>query len=192
MNVATSAEQSLYWLRWWAYGWSHAHPSWHLQARIGLDPELAATVGKIRYSWLSHRLDVIALPAQKPRPALLRLLQLAPESRQRALDLAVAICSGGASGPDLDETGHTWCRRMAKALQPGYWIPEGWRQYPPEEAGLLLLKAWVAEPTWRKLRLGFPRPAIEAVERITLPAMPSPRLDAVWEAVSWHVFNVTE
>ncbi|WLG88023.1 hypothetical protein [Pseudomonas cucumis] len=192
MSVGANTELSLDWLRWWAYGWSHAHPSWCLQARIGLDAELWTTVGQIRYSWLSHKLDVMALPAQKPRPALWRLLQLAPEGRQRALDLAVAICGGGESGPTLDDAGHTWCRRMAKALQPGYWMPEGWRHYPPEVAGLLLLKAWVAEPCWEKLRLGFPRTAVEAVERITLPAMPLSRLDAMWEAVSWHVFNVME
>ncbi|WP_260954409.1 hypothetical protein [Pseudomonas citri] len=192
MNVAPGTEPLLNWLRWWAHGWSDAHPSWELAARCGVDAGLFETCGKLRYSWLSHRLEVRALPAQKPHPALLRLLLLEPQGRQRALELAVVICGGSEPLSTLDDACHTWCRRMAKALQPGNWIPEGWRQYPCEEAGLLLLKAWVGQPCWEKLRLGFARGAVEAVERITMPAMPSSRLDAMWEAVSWHVSNVTE
>ncbi|MGN7738566.1 hypothetical protein ACTJKT_01015 [Pseudomonas sp. 22526] len=120
-----------------------------------------------------------------PNTNLLSLLAMDEACWSRGLILAVAVCAGSPplALPGLDPADLIWCRRLGKSLQPGFWLPDQWHEGSPFTRGLRLLRAWVGDSVWQRLRLHFARDAIEEAERVTFEGLPAPRLAALWQAI---------
>ncbi|MBV4464946.1 hypothetical protein AB7M29_004867 [Pseudomonas sp. F-14 TE3623] len=186
--------QSLYWVRWWAQGWCDTHAGWQLPAEPQLPLPMLELLRKTRGAWLDRRLGFMTSIPPPPPIALLPLLPLAPEQWQYVFNLVVTVCGGSVvRSPNLvAEPDHIWCRRLGKALQPGQWLPATWRECRAEAVGLALLRAWVGERVWGKLRLRFLRFDVEEAERMTCDTIPHVKLTALWQAVAWYVLNFTQ
>ncbi|QXI31248.1 hypothetical protein [Pseudomonas vanderleydeniana] len=190
MNTLSISEpQALAWVRWWVASGQGADTSWQL-GRASLGPEWQARL-RAAPPWVEQHLGLRAAWPEPPNPGLLPLLGLDAGQWQRVLQLAVAVCSGSQSetGLVLDEADRTWCRRLGRALQPGHWLPGHWHDGGIELQGLRLLRAWVGEPVWQRLRLGFARPMVEAAEQQAFEELPPARLNALWQAVGWYALT---
>lgn len=185
--------QSLYWVRWWAEGWRDTHASWQLPAELQLPLPMLELLRKTRGAWLDRRLGVMSSIPPPPPVTLLPLLPLAPEQWQHVFSLVVTVCGGSVvrSRNLLAKPDPLWCRRLGKALQPGHWLPATWREYRAEAVGLALLRAWVGERVWEKLRFRFLRLDVEEAERMTCDNIPQIKLAALWQAVVWYALNFT-
>lgn len=189
MNQLTvSDEQALVWVRWWVQGARQANASWCL-ARV--NSELRACLQRHEGPWLDQLLGMTSAWPPPPNANLLPLLALDDAHWSRGLTLAVAVCVGSQPLPlpGLNQADLVWCRRLGKGLQPGYWLPGQWHEGSPFTRGLRLLRAWVGDLVWQRLRLRFARDAIEEAERLTFTDLPTPRLAALWQAVGWYVIT---
>lgn len=183
-------EQALGWVRWWVQGARQADASWRL-GEAGVSPELRACLQRLGGPWLDQLLGMTSAWPPPPNANLLPLLALDDARWSRGLTLAVAVCAGNQplALAGLDPADLIWCRRLGKGLQPGCWLPDQWHEGSPFTRGLRLLRAWVGDQVWQRLRLHFVRDAIEEAERLNFEDLPAPRLAALWQAVSWYAIT---
>ncbi|SEQ35818.1 hypothetical protein SAMN05216600_105154 [Pseudomonas cuatrocienegasensis] len=148
-------------------------------------------VGQLDDALLDRRLGMTSTLPPAPDALLLPLLALSAAQWALALDLCVSVCAGSRMPrpPHLDEPTWLWCRRLGRALQPGHWLPESWDARQSQVAGLVLLRAWVGERLWQRLRITFARDAVGQAERLPLDEIPKARLCALWQAVGGYVLN---
>lgn len=193
MNAAdASRAQELMWVRWWVQLREFADPSWPL-SRIELARER-----------LPSRLLIFL--EQNPAPGMASFVvsiigfpppldpQLSPffwggkSEVRRVLTLIATICAGQGTRrrEGLHPDDEIWCRRVAKALQPGQWLPQSWQVDDDDILVLRLLRAWVGEVLWKRLRLQFCHSNIIQAERVMYEGLPTHRLSALWRAVGWH------
>ncbi|MGE7955663.1 hypothetical protein ACQKQA_03520 [Pseudomonas sp. NPDC089530] len=189
-SLKVTPQQALDWVRWWVEGARQAEASWQLGAE-GIAPGLLARLRDESGPWLDQRLGMTAAWPVPPNPGLLPLLALDSRQWQRVLRLAVAVCAGSQPqvGHGLDDAERVWCRRLGRALQPGHWLPGQWRDGSVQVQGLRLMRAWVGEPVWQRLRLRFVRALVEDAERQPFAGLPGARLTALWQAVGWYALT---
>lgn len=188
--MIASPAQALGWVRWWVEGARNADPDWRLGA-ASASPEWRAWLHRHPGAWLDQHLNMTSTPAPPPNVTLLPLLSLDATQWPRVLSLVVTVCAGNEPPDDalLEPADLIWCRRLGRALQPGRWLPPQWSDSPRDLQGLRLLRAWVGETVWQRLRLHFARPAVENAEQVLFDALPAARLSALWQAVAWYAFT---
>lgn len=177
--------QCLQWVQWWASGWLGADRSWRIEEYFS-PPErtLVETASQLHHVAFARRLGLSpGLPA-KPDPVVLQLSEWNADARSRALSLIAEIC-GKDRAVDLPEAERLWCRRVAKALVPGQWLPSEWAKGDPAVDGLRLLRCRLDEACWQRARLLFAKPMVEQVESAASESLPAAKLAALWEAVIW-------
>lgn len=177
--------ECLQWVQWWASGWLGADQSWQVEDYFSpSERALLEPASHLHHVAFARRLGLSpGLPA-KPDPVVLRLSEWNAETRSRALSLIAEIC-GKDRVVDLHEAERLWCRRVAKALLPGQWLPSEWAKGDPAVDGLRLLRCRLDGACWQRARLLFPRPMVEQVESGTPETLPAAKLAALWEAVIW-------
>ncbi|MFJ4192632.1 hypothetical protein [Pseudomonas sp. NPDC089534] len=175
-SLEVTPPQALAWVRWWVV----AGPK---------NPSASARLAQVPEAWLERCAGMDATLPAPPNPGLLPLLALDAAQWSRVLALAAAVCAGSQAAPQgLDEAGRLWCRRLGRALQPGHWLPARWRDGDSRTQGLRLLRAWVGEPVWQRLRLEF---AGTPIEDAPLEGLPHARLASLWQAVGWYALTFT-
>ena len=177
--------QCLQWVQWWASGWLGADRSWRIEEYFS-PPErtLVETASQLHHLAFARRLGLSpGLPA-KPDPVVLQLSEWNADARSRALSLIAEIC-GKDRAVELPEAERLWCRRVAKALVPGQWLPSEWAKGDPAVDGLRLLRCRLDEACWQRARLLFAKPMVEQAESAASERLPAAKLAALWEAVIW-------
>ncbi|MBT2298555.1 hypothetical protein [Pseudomonas fluorescens] len=174
-------EPALRWVDWWARG---------AKGPVGA-LAVSETVPEPLRGWLrQHPEERRAGTAMPPPPnlILLPLLALEPEQWSRLFSLVVTVCDGGhrPARPGLGPAELIWCRRLGKALQPGRWLPAITSADATDIQGLRLLRAWVGEVVWQRLRHSFARADVIDAERQPWHGLPGTRLTALWQAAAWH------
>ncbi|MBX9404943.1 hypothetical protein K5E40_04545 [Pseudomonas baetica] len=185
-----SPEQALAWVRWWVQGARRAESGWVLGEQ-GIEPRRLAFLRSHSGPWLDAHLGMSNEWPPSPNPVLLPLLSLDCTQWLRVLNLVVVVCAGSQSAEvgGLSRAELVWCRRLGKALQPGHWLPPSWSADSPEIRGLRLLRAWVGEAVWRRLRLIFDRSRVAAAEAHCFAPLPPQRLTSLWQAVGWYALT---
>ncbi|MBX8516378.1 hypothetical protein K5D69_16925 [Pseudomonas cichorii] len=189
--MKVSEPQALVWVCWWTQGWRQAHESWQLHDSAGMSASTLRLLGQVDDAMVDRYLGMTSTLPPAPDALLLPLLELDDEQWALALELCVGICAGSrVPRPDsLDEPTWLWCRRLGRALQPGHWLPEHWDARQPRVAGLSLLRAWVGDRLWPRLRVKFARDAVDQAECLSLDDIPQARLCALWQAVGGYVLS---
>ncbi|MGE8187526.1 hypothetical protein [Pseudomonas sp. NPDC086278] len=186
-----SDEQALAWVQWWVSGARVADSSWCL-GDAPVRPELWAWLQRHPSAGLDRYVGLTATLPPTPQANLLPLLRLNTAQWSRVLNLVVQVCAGNdpLRETDLDAADLIWCRRLGRALQPGRWLPAQWPGSAAHVQGLRLLRAWVGEPVWQRLRLHFDRRRIEDAECVAFDNLPASRLEALWQAVAWYAITL--
>ncbi|MGM3175393.1 serine kinase [Dickeya lacustris] len=181
------ANARLVWSRWWCYGClQQADKSW-CDGRIAeRDMALAA----LQHAALCRRLNLPATLPPAPQPALLQLAQLNARQRERVLILIASVCR--ESVYPLPEALTLWCRRLAKALRPGMWLPAALNVTPlPRQAALAILSCRFPEICGSRLQLlypcemGYPREAQQPDMASWRDSVPLGRVSALCDAIIW-------
>ncbi|WP_226499274.1 hypothetical protein [Pseudomonas sp. MWU16-30322] len=188
---AVSPEQALAWVRWWVQGARQAEADWALGEQ-NVATHCLAFLRSHSGPWLDAHLGMSAEWPATPNPVLLPLLSLDREQWRRVLNLVATVCAGSQTPqpPGLSQPELIWCRRLGKALQPGNWLPPTALADTAEIRGLRLLRAWVGESVWSRLRLTFARSRVVDAERVSFASLPGQRLTSLWQAVSWYALTV--
>lgn len=189
-SLNVTSQHALDWVIWWVEGARLAENSWHLGAE-GIPPGLLARLREEPGPRLDQYLGMSATWPPPPNLGLLPLLALDEQKWEWLLRLAVVVCSGSQrkAGHRLDDSEWLWCRRLGRALQPGHWLSEQWCDGSVQVQGLRLLRAWVGDPVWRRLRLRFNNALVADAERQPFVGLPRARLDALWQAIGWYVLT---
>lgn len=170
-------ESALRWVDWWVRGAEQAYGD------LPADSALR--------TWLREHPEERLPDTEMPPPPnliLLPLLALEPAQWSRLFSLVATVCDG-AHRParlGLGPAELIWCRRLGKALQPGRWMPVTGFADAPDIQGLRLLRAWVGETVWQRLRLSFARADVVEAERHPWHGLPATRLIALWQAAAWY------
>jgi hypothetical protein len=176
--------ECLQWVQWWASGWLRADQSWRIDEYFSpRERALVESASQLHHAAFAQRLGLPQGLPSAPDPVVLRLSEWS-DARSRALLLIAEIC-GKDRVADLHEAEILWCRRVARALLPGQWLPPEWVKGDPAVDGLRLLRCRLDEACWRRARLLFAKPMVEQVESCTPQALPAGKLATLWDAVVW-------
>ncbi|MEE3661380.1 type III secretion protein [Brenneria sp. g21c3] len=174
------------WVTWWAGGCV-------LQAAPGWDDKHGFTPATRRLELFIHANPAAVcrcfdLPMQippEPQPSLMRIGELNVGQRTQILHLMAAVCLPSRHRREISAERQIWCRRLAKALRPGLWLPDCCT-FAHETDALMLLRARYGEACWPRLRLLYPRGLVERVADFKHP-LPAGRLNALCDALIWKV-----
>ncbi|PAU60069.1 hypothetical protein [Pseudomonas indica] len=173
------------WAQWWATGWTGADESWGVEACFApWERSMIEYAAPLHHGAFARRLGLSQDLPSHPDPVVLRLIDETVEARLHAL-LLVAEIFGKGRVVDLPDAEAQWCRRIARALLPGSWVPPEWAGDEPRVAGLRSLYGRLDAACWKRARLLFPRPLVEQVESCEPAPLPAAKLAALWDAVIW-------
>lgn len=177
--------ECLQWVQWWTSGWLRADESWRIDEHFSpREWALVGSASQLHHAAFAERLGLPQGLPSKPDPVVLRLSEWSAEARSRALLLIAEIC-GKDRAADLHEAEILWCRRVAKALLPGQWLPPEWSKGDPGVDGLRLLHCRLDGACWPRARLLFAKQMVEQVESCTPETLPVAKLATLWDAVIW-------
>lgn len=190
-NAIACNDQELRWVQWWAEAERHADFSWRITEKaLATTPLPASLLAFLEQAPQPLNLFASSLGYPPQFDARMWPLTLMGGCQlQQFLALATTICVGPASHakeqlPALDLI---WCQRVSKALRPELWLPSSWQIEESQAHTLGLLRAWVGEAIWKRLRLQFPRPCILQAELIVYEGLPASRLSTLWQALGWYI-----
>lgn len=151
------------------------HPGWQT---VLLSTQGLERVARSQHGALLSRLGITPCQPPEPVPVMVQWLSLSAEQRQQALLLVKAICfAQSIDRQAMPEAQWLWCRGLAKALRPGFWLPS--EVTDPRS----LLAGGLDEACWARLRLSW-APDDEPAVGFNLPVR---KLQALWRAVLWKV-----
>nr|WP_113865240.1 type III secretion protein [Brenneria salicis]NMN91774.1 hypothetical protein [Brenneria salicis ATCC 15712 = DSM 30166]RBP65841.1 hypothetical protein DES54_104106 [Brenneria salicis ATCC 15712 = DSM 30166]RLM31875.1 hypothetical protein BHG07_03490 [Brenneria salicis ATCC 15712 = DSM 30166] len=180
------------WLTWWASGCvSQADDSWGAEALFAALPQRKQAFMHANIPLLSRHFDLPMQLPPEPNSSLMQIGTLSAFQREQVLNLMAAVCQPQAPFAILTDDQITWCRRLAKALRPGLWLPPHLMFADRHADALTLLRARYGEACWPRLRLLFPQ---SWVTRSREPdgVLPAGRLTALCDALIWKVAAVTQ
>ncbi|WOA51430.1 serine kinase [Dickeya solani] len=173
---------ALRWSRWWCYGClRQADPSWR-EAVVFSEDEMA--LAPVHHAAMRRRLGVAEALPPAPESTLLQLGQLDVEQRHQVLLLMAAVCR--ETPGDLPEMLAVWCRRLAKALRPGLWLPPSLAfDQQREQDALAILRSRFPQACWSRLQLLYPRDWRDDAGQPLGEALPASRIAGLCDAIVW-------
>lgn len=180
------------WITWWCSGWrQHMHSSWPLPVALQLDHRLLALLELTHRHWLDSLYGIVPTPIPAPKMGITILIALQPAQWHRLLQLVYCICAGHKtfSLEYLTSQDKQWCRRVAKGLKPGLWLPASFLSLDPITMAILLLRDWLGPAVWTRMRFCFGREKVEEVETISSSVITEKILNPLWQAVITHQVN---
>ena len=169
---------TLDWVRWWSLAWREADRDWYPPAlRLLTAPQLDA-LARAHHAALARRFGITPCTPPPPDPSVLSLCCGTPRTLHLACQLVANTCSPLTVSDELSPQDQAWCERTAKALRPGHWLEQG-------QDSLALLRAWLEERTWERVRLAFPHSRIVALESQPTPRPPVAKLNTLWQSACW-------
>ncbi|ANE77535.1 hypothetical protein [Dickeya solani] len=182
MISAADDNDALRWSRWWCYGClRQADPSWR-EATVFSEDEMA--LAPVHHAAMRRRLGVAEALPPAPESTLLQLGQLDVEQRRQVLLLMAAVCR--ETPGDLPETLAVWCRRLAKALRPGLWLPPSLAfDQQREQDALAILRCRFPQACWSRLQLLYPRDWRDGGGQPLGEVLPASRIAGLCDAIVW-------
>ncbi|QTF08187.1 type III secretion protein [Brenneria izadpanahii] len=180
----TREQSRLDWVRWWAGQCVlQADPDWD-EPRFFTppSPRLRQFIHANPLA-LGRYFDLPAQPPPAPEPSLMRLGALNADRRALVLRLMAVVCRPAEAPRDIAAEQVIWCRRLAKALRPGLWLPADC-SFTDDADALALLRVHYGEACWPRLRLLYPR-ALSERSPLFKQSLPAGRLKALCEALIW-------
>ncbi|WP_213989513.1 serine kinase [Sodalis sp. dw_96] len=179
--------KELDWLCWWTQGfWQSADTSWRQSRFFSLSPALQRRFARRYPAELGMSLGISPAPLTAPEALVLSISALSFDARRLMLDLVADICAAGERASPLPPVLKIWCRRLAKGLRPGHWLPAPLFIDSPRADSLLLLKT-LLPAVWPRLKLQFNSDTVTECEQRDPPVPFSPsRLRPLWDAVLWQ------
>lgn len=174
--------RELDWINWWAMPWEKALPDWWPPLLKAMSSEQLKTLRIASPDSFLKAFDIHASFPDKPNNLILRLVSMNAEEWRLLHLLCLAVCAPSKPSP-LAATQRVWCERFAKGVRPGRWLNE-------DDDPFLLLKLWLDEPTWERVRLVIPREQALSLEHKMPAEVPSQRqLRIFWESLIWRVLG---
>ncbi|WPC73473.1 hypothetical protein [Vibrio porteresiae] len=171
-----------FWSEFWYRPWQHLNESW-LKILPIESLELVGTVApRFLRVWLE--LDDCAMPKRDEQT--LRWLKLSLDRQNLVALLLVEIVRKGASHGQLAAPDEEWCRHLAKALRPGLWLNEAILNTDPEVLLCLVIRQFVAQELWQRLRVTLPHRAVQTAELLANEPLPRNRINQLWQSVLWR------
>ncbi|WP_263062906.1 serine kinase [Dickeya dadantii] len=173
---------ALRWSRWWCYGClRQADPSW-LDATVFSADQMA--LAPVHHTAMCRRLGVAEALPPAPESTLLQLGQLDAGRRRQVLLLMAAVCR--ETPGELPETLAVWCRRLAKALRPGLWLPPSLTfDRHREQDALAILRCRFPQACWSRLQLLYPRDWRDGAGQPPGEKLPASRIASLCDAIIW-------
>ena len=190
MSRDISSHFVLEWVHWWRDNWRHQrHCSWPLP------PELQSTTLYHLFSELNLRKQIDSFfgvePVITPYPlaGFATLIKSDVQQWHQLFQLSFSVCSGHLMPRNsfLSASDEQWCRRVAKGLKPGLWIPSSVMLPDPGIMGILLLRSWTGVTVWSRMRFCLAKREVEEAEQLITEKIPSKPLSALWQAVIAHL-----
>jgi hypothetical protein len=168
------------WVHWWYTAWRQAEEEWCPPALRFLDKSRLDALARSRHAALGRSFGITPCTPPRPKPAVQSMICGDPRVRSLTYALVDAICAPVSSRAILAQEQRQWCQSIAKSLRPGHWLGDG-------ADSLVLLRAWLGDAAWERVRLQFPRSRILALEDhpLPLPQPPASRLDTLWQSAYW-------
>ncbi|OSM99595.1 MULTISPECIES: serine kinase [Lonsdalea] len=180
-----SRDAQLKWVRWWAYGCIlEADHSWQVDAGLAGGRTSLENLAPLQHRLLRARWGLPEGLPELPSEALWQLIALTPPQRIWVLELIASVCR--APEKPLPSEPSLWCRRLAKALRPGLWLPENLNfTARRQHDALCLLRHCLSAAAWPRVRLLFPRSCSVGVEESPAVALPASRVNVLCDAAIW-------
>lgn len=180
----TEKDAMLAWIHWWRNGWrKRRHLSWPLPTEL-LSFAYPLTESASRET-TDRFFGIAPVPAPYPAAGLITLIKLPQEKWSYLFKLCFSICAVGLPPPyflaNIDD--EKWCRRVAKGLKPGLWLPPYFACPEPDIYGIWLLRCWSIEPVWLRMRFCLDKNKVEAAEHPVVESPPLKRLSTLLQAV---------
>lgn len=174
--------RELDWINWWATPWEKALEEWWPPLLKALDAAQLETLRTVSPNSFLRAFDITPYFPDQPNNLVLRLVNMNSEEWTHLHHLSLAVCSPSKPSP-LSEGQRIWCERFAKGVRPGRWLNEG-------DDPFFLLKLWLNEPAWERVRLVLPREHVAPLESLVPAEEPSKRqLRIFWESLIWRVLG---
>ncbi|WP_023639563.1 hypothetical protein [Dickeya zeae] len=184
MNSMPGDDDVLCWNQWWCYGClQQADPNWFDASCFD---ESDMTLASVHHTAIRHRLGLVEAYPPEPQNALLQLGQLEAMARHQVLVLIAAVCRETLG--ELPQALAVWCRRLAKALRPGLWLPPSltFSQHREQDALVILHHRFPASCRSR-LQLLYPRDWSERAQEPLSKDLPASRIASLCDAIIWKV-----
>lgn len=168
--------ETLAWVRWWFFPWSHAHEEWGACSQYsGLE-----ALWRAEHVRASADLNISASLPQPPQATVLGLALASAEQLQELLVLLGHISHRPVDG-EVSDAQHRWCLRLSKAIAVEALLPS-------DADPLHLLRAWVEPAVWQRLRLRFAPQRVLHLEaqHFAIDDIHG-RLDTLWKALVWRI-----
>lgn len=180
-----SRDAQLRWVRWWAYGCVlEADHSWQVDTALAGGRTALESLAPLQHRLLRARWGLPEGLPEPPSEALWQLIALTPPQRVWALELIAAVCREPERS--LPPEPSLWCRRLAKALRPGLWLPENLNFTARRQSdALCLLRHCLSAAVWPRVRLLFPRSWSIDVKETPVVALPASRVNVLCDAAIW-------
>ena len=181
-------ERDAIWLTFWYTPWRNMDASW--LAELTEHHDLIATsqcLDAMTPQGLRAKFALNSSHAPSPDNTLISWLQVDEHQRQRACYLASEIALRGSANERLSPSDTEWCRHIAKALRPNVWLPAEMMSNHQDILGLWLLKQWVADDIWQRLRLWLPYSQIGKLNQLADATLPELRIQPLWHSIVWRI-----
>ncbi|MBJ7220888.1 MULTISPECIES: type III secretion protein [unclassified Brenneria] len=178
-------------LTWWVGGCVlQSDASWNSRAFFPPDMGDASAWIHVNAQQVCRHFHLpLSLP-QAPVFSLMHIGRLSASQRKQILRLMALVCQPPRPAQAVTEEQGKWCRRLAKALRPGLWLPDDLTFIDDDYADTLtLLRACYGERCWPRLRLLFPRPWTTGCRLLANP-LPGARLNTLCDALIWKAAAV--
>ena len=171
-----------FWSEFWYRPWQHLNDSW-LEILPIESLKLVATVApRFLRAWLEVDDCVMA----KPDEQTLRWMKLSLDHQNLVALLLVEVVRKGASHGQLTTPDEEWCRHLAKALRPGLWLNEAILNTDPEVLLCLVIRQFVEQDLWQRLRVTLPYRAVQTAELLANEPLARNRINQLWQSVLWR------
>lgn len=179
------------WVKWWRNGWRQdRHCSWPSPVELR-SPALRHAFCEYHHRrWIDRFFGVAPAAIPWPATGYITLITWTESEWQRLFRLCFSVCCGRVLPRQcvLSDQDAQWCRRLAKGLKPGWWLPPAvLTSRDPDLAAMLLLRCWTGEAVWLRMRFRLPKDKVERLPQAPAEPVAAKQLSALWQALIVYV-----